>query len=106
MTKSKKERFEGELLVGHKGAAVEVPFDPEEKWAVSPRSLWPGRRGHAVQAELNGVRFGSCIVPRSRKFWMLIDEDIQRRAGVEIGDRIRIRIRITVEPHEDPDVRM
>lgn len=102
MTKSKKERFEGELLIGHKGAAVEVPFDPEEKWAVSPRSLWPGRRGHMVRAEVNGVRFGSCIVPRSRKFWMLIDEDIQSKAGIEIGDRIRI----TVEPHEDPDVPM
>jgi hypothetical protein len=96
MPKTKKERFEGELLVGHKGAApssiralqdgqdiqdvfsilfillipvyffstcrrktlgglvftvtdgVEVPFDPEEKWAISPRALWPGRRGHAV----------------------------------------------------------
>lgn len=101
MPKSTKEKFEAELLLGHKGAAVEVPFDPEKKWAISPRALWPGRRGHVVRAELNGVRFGSCIVPRSRRFWMLIDEDIKNRAGVEFGDRVLI----TVEPHEDSDAR-
>ena len=95
---STRKTFEGELLIGHKGAAVEVPFDPEEKWAISPRALW---RGHAVRAELNGVCFGSCIVPRSRKFWMPIDEDIQSKAGIEIGDRVRI----TVELHEDLDAR-
>lgn len=80
---------------------VEVPFDPEEKWAISQRALWPGRRGNTVRAELNGVRFGSCIVPRSRKFWMLIEEDIQSKAGIEIGDRVLV----TVEPHEDVEVR-
>ena len=101
MPKSKKESFEGELLIGHKGAAVEVPFDPEKKWAISSRALWPGRRGHTVRAELNGVCFGSCIVPRSRKFWILIGEDTRSRAGIDVGDRVLI----TVEPAEDPDAR-
>jgi hypothetical protein len=53
MPKTGKEKFEGQLLLGHKGAAVEVPFDPEEKWTVSARVLWPVRRGHTVRAELN-----------------------------------------------------
>lgn len=101
MQKTKKERFESELLFGHKGAAVEVPFDPEEKWAISPLALWPGRRGHTVRAELNGVRFGSCIVPRSRKFWMLIEEEVQRKAGVSVGDTVRL----SVEPFEDTEAR-
>jgi hypothetical protein len=29
MTGMKKVRFKAELLAGHKGGAVEVPFDPE-----------------------------------------------------------------------------
>lgn len=97
MPKTKKEKFEGELLLGHKGAAVEVPFDPEQKWRISARALWPGRRGHTVRAELNGVSFGSCIVPRSRKFWMLVDNDVQEKAGVAVGDTVRF----SVEPFED-----
>jgi len=99
MPKTGKEKFEGQLLLGHNGAAVEVPFDPEEKWTVSARVLWPVRRGHTVRAELNGVPFGSCIVRRSRKFWMLIDEEVQTKAGVAVGDTVRI----TVEPHLGTD---
>jgi hypothetical protein len=88
----KKEKFTAELLLGHKGAAVEVPFDPAEMWAIAARPLWPGRRGHTVRGELNGVSFGSVIVPRSRKFWMLVDKEIQEKAGVSIGDTVRVRV--------------
>lgn len=49
--------------------------------------------------ELNGVRFGSCIVPRSRKFWMLVDEETQAKAGVSAGDTVCV----SVEPFERPD---
>lgn len=90
----KKERFRAPLLLGHKGAAIEVPFDPAKQWAIGARPLWPGRRGHPVQGELNGVSFESCIVPRSRKFWMLVDEEVQKKAGVSAGDTVRV----TVEP--------
>lgn len=55
------------------------------------------RRGHTVRGELNGVSFGSCIVPRSRKFWVLIDEDVQSKAQVKIGDCVSV----TIEPHEE-----
>jgi hypothetical protein len=92
LAKTTKQKVIGELLPGHKGAAVEVPFDPEEKWAIKPRALWPGRRGHTVRAELNGVRFGSCIVTRSRKFWILIDEEVQKKAGVSVGDTVRFSV--------------
>ena len=95
----KMKRFKAELLAGHKGAAVEVPFDPAELWAISARPLWPGRRGHTVRAELNGVSFGSCIVPRSRRFWMLVDEEVQKKAGVSVGDTVRV----SVEPVVDSD---
>lgn len=99
--KEKKQRFKALLLLGHKGAAVEVPFDPAKQWAIGARPLEPGRRGHTVRGELNGVSFGGCIVPRSRKFWMLVDEDVQRKAGVSVGDTVRV----TVEPLVDSDDR-
>ena len=95
----KKEKFKAELLQGHKGAAVEVPFNPAELWAIDAKPLWPGRRGHTVNGELNGVSFGSCVVARSRKFWMLVNEEVQRKAGVSIGDTVRV----TVEPLIDSD---
>jgi hypothetical protein len=99
MTKMKKVEFKAALLPGHKGAAVEIPFDPAKQWAIATRPLWPGRRGHTVRGELNGVSFGSCIVPRSRKFWMLVDEEVQKKAGVTVGDTVRV----TVEPLIDSD---
>ena len=48
---------EGILLDGHKGMAVEVPFDPAEAWGTKPRSVAPGRKGHPVDATLNGKAF-------------------------------------------------
>jgi hypothetical protein len=92
-------KFKAELLLGHKGAAVEVPFDPAKLWAISARPLWPGRRGRSVRGEVNGVSFESCIVPRSRKFWMLVDEEVQKKAGVSVGDTVRV----SVEPLFDSD---
>jgi DNA-binding response OmpR family regulator len=44
----KKERFRSEILLGHKGAAVEVPFDPSMRWGIPAGPLWSGRRGHRV----------------------------------------------------------
>lgn len=99
MTRIKKERFEAVLLPGHKGAAVEVPFDPAKLWAIATRPLWPGRRGHTVRGESNGISFGSCVVARSRKFWMLVDVEVQQKAGVSVGDTVRV----TVEPLADSD---
>jgi len=96
----KRARFKAELLGGHKGAAVEVPFDPAKKWPIDAVALWPGRRGHIVRAELNGVSFGSCIVPRSRKFWMLIDEGVQRKAGASVGDSVRVMVEPVIESND------
>ena len=102
MKKITRTKFKGELLAGHKGAAIEVPFDPAKLWAIPARPLWPGRRGHTVRVELNGVRFGSCIVARSRKFWMLVDEDAQERSRVSVGDTLTV----IVEPWEESDVNL
>jgi len=89
----KPQKFKGIVLSGHKEqAAVEVPFDPAEKWSIEARKLWRGRRGHVVQGKLNGVAFYSCIVPRQKRFYMLIDEDLKSAAGISVGDTISVAI--------------
>jgi len=49
------ETFQAVLSSGHKGNAAEVPFDPGERWSLSARPLWPGRRGYRVHATLDGL---------------------------------------------------
>ena len=89
----KQRRFKAEVLSGHKAAnAVEVPFDPAWAWGIDPKPLWRGRKGHEVKGKLNGCAFESFIVPRSKKFWMLIDERLRRKAKVSAGDVVNVSV--------------
>jgi hypothetical protein len=88
----KRERFEGVVLLGHKEAAVEVPFDPETRWSIPAAPLRPGRRGHFVRGNLNGTQFESAIVPRSKRFWLLLRDEILKSARVSAGDRVKVAI--------------
>ena len=85
-------RFRSKVRSGHKGAAVEVPFDPAKEWDSRPQRIRPGRRGHAVIATLNGIRFESHIVARSHRFWLLVEASVLRAAKVEIGDIVNISV--------------
>jgi hypothetical protein len=89
-----KKSFTGELLSGHKQDALEVPFDPAAEWKIQPQPLWRGRRGFRVRARVNGCSFDSSIVPRQKRFFLLIDPEIVESAGLAVGSRIRA----TVEP--------
>jgi hypothetical protein len=91
----KKKRFKAELQSGHQEDAVEVPFDPAATLGVAATRLWRGRRGYTVLATLNGVSFETFIVPRQQRFFMLVDEDIKREAGVAAGDVLDL----VVEPN-------
>lgn len=93
----KKKKFKAEVLSGHKDDAVEVPFDPTEIWGIEAKSLWRGRKGHAVKGKLNGQHFESFIVPRQKRFFILIDKEIERATGVSQGDVIEV----SVEPSRD-----
>jgi predicted DNA-binding protein (MmcQ/YjbR family) len=86
------DRFSAVLLEGHKGAAFEVPFDPAERWDIEPVRLQAGRLGHRVAGKVNGVAFESAVVPRSKKFWLLIDDDVREQANLEIGDSAKIAL--------------
>jgi hypothetical protein len=88
----KKAAVEGVLIIGHKGLAVEVPFDPAAEWGAQQVALWPGRRGYPVEVLLNGVRFRSAIVSRMRRFFVLVDDSMARRAGSRVGEPVRLTI--------------
>jgi Domain of unknown function (DUF1905) len=93
----KKKTFKAEVLSGHKENAVEVPFDPALEWGLAPKPLWRGRRGHSVNATVNGVSFASSIVPRQKKFYLLIDAEAANVAGVSDGARVEV----DVEPYAE-----
>jgi hypothetical protein len=88
-------RFRGKLLLGHKGHAVEVPFDPAVRWNQVARPLRPGRRGFTVDATVGGVAFASAIVPRSKRFWLLVPDDVMAKAGATTGDTVPVTIAAT-----------
>ncbi len=85
-------QFDGVILSGHKEDAIQVPFDPTERWAVAAQPLRAGRRGHAVNGTVNGCRFRSFIVSRSRKFWLLLPAELEVIAGVTAGDKVTIKV--------------
>lgn len=88
----KKEKFNAEILSGHKEAAAEVPFNPVVKWHMSGGQLWHGRRGYKVQGTLNGTDFESVIVPRAKSFFLIIEDDLLSACGASIGDRVEILV--------------
>lgn len=94
----KQERFRAEVLGGHKEDAVEVPFDPVAQWSIPASPLRRGRRGHRVHGSLNGVKFESVIVPRVRKFFLIVPDDLRQAAGVSAGDLVDVRITGVLAP--------
>jgi hypothetical protein len=89
-------RFTATLLDGHKGVAFEVPFDPSERWGTKPEPVGPRRRGHRVTGTVNGVAFESAVVPRAKKFWVLIGDDVRGRATLNPGSVAKIELRPAV----------
>ena len=90
-----KKSFTGELLSGHKQNALEVPFDPAEEWDIQPQALWRGRRGFRVNARVRGHTFESSIVPRQKRFYLLIEREVVESAGLVVGEQIRVAIEPT-----------
>jgi Domain of unknown function (DUF1905) len=84
----------GVLLTGHKGPAVEVPFDPAPRWGTRQVPLRPGRRGFPVAVVLSGAPFESVIVSRMRRFFVLVPWSVARQVGLAVGDRVRLVVRL------------
>jgi hypothetical protein len=91
-------RFVGRLEAGHKGDAVIVPFDPQAVWGRKPVDVvspqYGKRAGHLVQGTLNGHPFEGWIGNRWNRYFLIVDEDLQRAAGIAAGDDVEV----VVEP--------
>jgi hypothetical protein len=96
------DRFRAEILQGHKGAAVELPFDPAVRWSLAATALWPGRRGHVVRGRLAGRLFESAVVRRQRRHYVLVDAALLAAAGVAVGDTVEVSVEPLVPPKGKP----
>jgi hypothetical protein len=85
-------RFRAFVRAGHKEHAVEVPFDPAERWNVATQPIRPGRRGYAVAAAIEGCGFASHVVARSKKFWLLLPALVALATNVKEGDEVDVWI--------------
>ena len=85
----RQEKFETVVAAGHMGMVyIQLPFDPSVVWDVRPR--------HFVQGRLNGCPFEGEAGFRRRKFYMLLDEELQRVAKLSPGDAVEV----VMEPRE------
>ena len=86
------ERFQSVVLDGHKGLAFEIPFDPGTAWGIADVRLRPGRRGYRVRGTLNNVRFESVVVGRARRFFVLINAQMQAECHLQAGAAVRVSL--------------
>ena len=75
LEESGRRRFRAALVDGHKGLAVELPFDPG---------------GKEVSGMLNGIPFDGTIARRAKKFWLLVERDLAAAARVGEGDDVDV----------------
>jgi len=91
-----RQTFDAELLDGHKGPAVLVPFDPGETWGALPTPVETAAYGkiaaHLVTGTMNRRKFDGCIVRRWGKHFILVDDELRRAAGVAVGDVVRVSV--------------
>jgi len=91
--KGKPEKFRAEVRTGHKGCAVEVPFDPGRTWGVRPtRVVYSKVRGIAARGTLSGTPFESWIVHRWGNHFLLLGDGLLAEAGVRPGDTVEVRV--------------
>jgi len=86
------EKFSAIVLDGHKGLAFELPFSPADRWGIAEVSLWPGRRGYRVRGSVNKYPFESVVVPRSKRFWVLVTDEMQQATGLQAGETVAVLI--------------
>jgi uncharacterized protein DUF1905 len=88
----KQERFTAMVLDGHKDLAFEIPFDPGAQWGTPEVRLWPGRRGYCVNGTVNRVRFESVVVPRARRFFVLVAAEMRKAGNLRRGSSVKVAL--------------
>jgi len=87
------QRFSAVVLDGHKGLAFEVPFDPRSRWSISEVSLRPGRRGYHVRGTVNKIEFESVVVPRTKRFFVLVTDEMRSKGRLRDGSKVTVSLR-------------
>lgn len=100
MAKSPKAKKFRALLEKERGLGwtiARIPFDP--------RSLWPQMIRQRVRGEANGAGFRTSLFADSDGFYLLVNRETQRSAGVACGDTVDISLEPDLErrPAELPD---
>ena len=85
-------RFPSVILDGHKGLAFEVPFSPAERWDLAEVRLRPGRRGYRVRGTVNRLPFESVVVRRSRRFWVLVTDEMKEAGRLRAGGGVKVSL--------------
>ena len=78
-------------MPGHKEDALEMPFDPGTEWGPESQR-WRGRNGHILTARINGHSFAGYVVPRQKRFYLIVDKEIGAAAGVATGDLVKVAL--------------
>ena len=89
---TRRARFSATVLDGHKGLAFELPFDPGARWGVSAVRLRAGRRGCRIRASVNAKSFETAVVARSKRFWVLVPDEMQDALGIGPGSMVRVSV--------------
>src|SRR5262245_64074301 len=89
-TSTRPQRFRAEIELGHKGSAVIVPFDPEKVWGIAPVKVLRQSMGHFVSGSMNGVAFEGFIGHRWGRFFVMVDDAMQKATGTKPGDSLDV----------------
>jgi len=94
--------FHAQILDGHKGAAVIVPFDPAKMWHVELAAVpAPWKKGYLVSGKINRTCFEGWIGNRWGRNFILVDDELLKKARAKIGDVVRMTVsprNATVKP--------
>ncbi len=84
--------FSVPVVTGHKEDAVEIPFDPGERWPLPEVTLGPRRKARGVWAVIGSHAFDGHVVTRSRRWWLLLPAALEMELGIAPGDQVTVAI--------------
>src|SRR5580704_16328788 len=101
----KAEQFKATIIDGIECPVFEVPFNPAKRWGIPLLQLHPATGGHPVRGTLNGVPFESVVFMRARKYFVPVEDALQKAAGVATGAAVEVFLAPGDVPAEWSNVR-
>ena len=99
----KSQRFSGQIIESKKGAAIQVPFNPNKVWGTRARTMFPRRRGHTVLASISGgPQFKSFVIEQMKLYWLLIAPARLDEIDAGVGYSVTVELQpllVSPDPH-------